>query len=224
MGSIFANALLTLVAAAGKDSEKGMFNTLSTYGKKAENQRIALHTVLPGSKVSSTLHFVPSDMISNSITRAQPLTGPLRSRAWCLQEDLLSPRKLYYASDQLYWKCDHLAVSEDGLAHPDFPPSISAPPSPSNVKESELAAHASYVWYEDVIESGYSMRTATRATDRLIAVAGLARHAANTIKSRYLAGLWENSVLEGLLWEHNDATWVKKSKTHCAPSWSWASW
>jgi hypothetical protein len=124
--------------------------------------------------------------------------GPLLSRAWCLQEDLLSKRKLYYASDQLYWECDHLAVSEDGLADPELAPSFSASSSLSNANEPESAVHASRHWYARVIGWGYSQRVATMANDRLIAVAGLARHAANTIKSRYVAGLWENHVLEAI--------------------------
>jgi hypothetical protein len=226
MGSIFANALLTLVAAGGQHSEEGMFNELSTHGKKDDDRRIVtIHTGSPGSNVPSTLHFLPSGMGSYSLdSRPHRSGGPLLSRAWCLQEDLLSKRKLYYASDQLYWECDHLAVSEDGLADPEFAPSFSASSSLSNANEPESAVHASHHWYRHVVGWNYSKRAATKATDRLIAVAGLARHAANTIKSRYVAGLWENHVLEGLLWEQNTDHNVKLSKTHCAPSWSWASW
>lgn len=195
MGSIYANALLTLVAAAGNDSEEGMFNKRSTYGHMADNKVIAIRTVLPDSAVCSTLYFVPSDMTSEHLGfRPHKYGGPLLSRAWCLQEDLLSMRKLYYASDQLYWECDHLAVSEDGLANP-LPSSLKARKS----SESLLAWHASCAWYNQVIGHAYSMRVATKVTDRLIAVAGLARHVADTVKSRYLAGLWEVSILQGLL-------------------------
>jgi hypothetical protein len=224
MGSIFANALLTLFAAGSEHSEEGMFNELSTYGENDDNQRITIHTVSPSSTARSTLHFVPSGMKSNNLHHRHYRTcGPLLSRAWYLQEDLLSKRKLYYASDQLYWECDHLAVSEDGLAHPEFS-RFSASSSLSNANEPESALHASRHWYDHVVGRLYSQRVATQATDRLIAVAGLARHAANTIKSRYVAGLWENHVVEGLLWERNTDYSVKFSKTHCAPSWSWASW
>ena len=257
MGSIFANALLTLFAAGSEHSGEGMFNELSTRGKKDGDQRIVtIHTGSPGnnvpntlhfvpsgkgstydekddnqrivshgSAVRSTLHFVPSGMWSNTLEDRPHLRGgPLLSRAWCLQEDLLSKCKLYYASDQLYWECDHLAVSEDGLADPEIAPSFSTSSSLSNANEPESAVQASRYWYRHVIGWNYSKRSATKATDRLIAVAGLARRAANTIKSRYVAGLWENHVLEGLLWEQNTDYKVQLSKTHCAPSWSWASW
>jgi hypothetical protein len=115
-------------------------------------------------------------------------------------------------------------VSEDGLADPELAPGLSTSLQLNNASEPESAMHASHGWYTHVIQGTYSRRTATKATDRLIAVAGLARHAATTVKSRYLAGLWEDSVLEGLLWEQNTDYNVKTTKTHCAPSWSWASW
>jgi hypothetical protein len=226
MGSIFANALLTLVAAAGKNSKEGMFNKRSiTYGEEVGSHPFALHTFSPGSDVRSTLHFVRSSMDFNPIHTRSHKESPLQSRAWCLQEELLSTRRLYYARDQLYWECDHLAVSEDDLADPEFPLSVSASSSLSNIEESELARHASCIWYQHVIECGYSMRAATKATDRLIAVAGLARHVGNTVKSRYLAGLWEVSILQGLLWQTRKDRKSKKegNRTHCAPSWSWAS-
>lgn len=245
MASTFANALLTVVAAGGQHSEEGMFNELSTYGEKGNDQRIitlhtglpsrstygeendkqctSIHAVSPGSTVRSTLHFVPSGMDTKDLwLRDHRFFGPLLSRAWCLQEDLLSTRKLYYASDQLYWECDHLAVSEDDLADPEFCSSVTASPSPSNIEESDLAHHASLDWYMDVISMNYSQRVATKATDRLIAVAGLARYVANMVKSRYLAGLWEVSVLQGLLWEVAGDR-VQVFEAYCAPSWSWAS-
>jgi hypothetical protein len=224
MGSIFANALLTLVAAAGEHSEAGLFNERSTYGgfrsypSDHDDKRIVLHTTLPGSAICSTLYLFDIDEPAWHSCRGDP---PLLSRAWCLQEDLLSVRKLCYASDQLHWHCDHLVTSEDSLAESTpvrrltkwFPPF-------DTIKGPGRAWHKSYTWYDSVISQDYSPRTATVATDKLIALAGLARHVATVVKSRYLAGLWEVSILEGLLWRPHK---FQKHKAYCAPSWSWAS-
>jgi hypothetical protein len=218
MGSIFGKALLTLVAAAGEHSEAGMFNERSTYGgyrnaRSDHDERLnALHTILPGGSVRSTLYIV-SQAEGGRLCHGSSRMAPLSSRAWCLQEDLLSPRKLYYASDQLYWQCGHLVMSEDHLAE-----EISV--SPENGLYITPASGPSYPWYDVVISRHYASRTATMVTDRLIAVAGLARHAAATIKSRYLAGLWEVTISRGLLWRPLKS---HKHKEYCAPSWSWAS-
>jgi hypothetical protein len=222
MGSIFASSLLTLFAAGSKGSEEGIFNRRSTFGAKGGNQRITIQTSLPDRAVRSTLYLLPVvNGFDNLNFRPYRQNGPLLSRAWCLQEELLSKRKLYYASDQLYWECDHLVRAQDNLIDPHRSSGFPALPSFDNITESGPAWKASLFWYHYVISSDYSRRVATKATDRLVAVAGLARHVANTVKSRYIAGLWEVSVLQGLLWEKRVPG--KAAKTHCAPSWSWAS-
>jgi hypothetical protein len=222
MGSIFGNALLTLVAAAGDNSEAGLFNALSTYGGERFD-RLTLSTILPGGTICSTLYCVPGFWSDNMALRAYREFSPLLNRAWCLQEDLLSARKLYYTSDQLYWHCDHLAISEDGLACGGSASSFDIYERLDNVKESDKACRASYIWYEGLIRNDYGKRIASKTTDKLIAVAGLARHVATVVKSRYLARLWEVSILEGLLWYSWYSEGHKKQKEYCAPTWSWAS-
>ena len=44
--------------------------------------------------------------------RAQVTQAPLYSRAWTVQERLLAPRVLNFASDQLYWECETLEACE----------------------------------------------------------------------------------------------------------------
>jgi hypothetical protein len=225
MGSIFANALLTLVAAGSEDSELGMFNDRSTYGgchpdwvKAADEKCPAFRTTLPGGTVRSTLYILDHDSSCHMFLRSHVRDGPLMSRAWCFQEDYLSARKLYYARDQLYWHCDHLATSEDGLVDPD----VSFFTSCSfldTTEECEVSWSASHYWYTCLV-TDYSRRKITKATDWLIAVAGLARHVATMVDSRYLAGLWEISVFEGLLWRPCRRGQVRLSPV---PSWSWAS-
>ena len=220
MGSIFANAQLTLVAAAGEDSEAGMFNNQSSFGNKAWDERLANRTLLAGSSVRSTLYFVCERLSRPPTSRPHVSGGPLLSRAWCLQEDLLSARKLYYGVDQLHWVCDHLATSEDGLANLDSWPVFLGGYDPE--MKLDPARRAIIAWYCQLIEVAYSKRVATKTTDRLIAVAGLARQTATIVKSRYLAGLWEVSIMKGLLWQTKKYE-EKASNLYCAPSWSWAS-
>jgi hypothetical protein len=224
MGSIFANSLLTLFAAAGEDSKAGMFNKRSTYGGKGIEhwkERVALCTTLPSSNVRSTLYIMDPGFSDEMFRRPHVEDGSLLSRAWCLQEDFLSARKLYYTDDQLYWHCDHTAISEDGLANSTIPtPSFFYCSMPGHMRDSQEDLHLTRVWYRNVIGYDYSKRDITKATDRLVAVAGLARHVATVAGSRYLAGLWEDSVLHGLLWWPSIQ---RRHKPYCAPSWSWAS-
>jgi hypothetical protein len=67
-----------------------------------------------------------------------PLEGePLSSRAWTLQERLLAPRVLHYASDQMYWECREGIIAEDGAT---FPPGARRMPPLTDLPLSDEAA------------------------------------------------------------------------------------
>jgi hypothetical protein len=55
------------------------------------------------------------------------------------------------------------------------------------------------MWRRDVVNE-YSERELTRRTDKLPALSGLARLAAGRNIGDYLAGLWKDDLLAGLLW------------------------
>ena len=69
-----------------------------------------------------------------------PLEGePLSTRGWTLQERLLAPRVLHYASDQMYWECREGIIAEDGAT---FPPGARRMPPLTEFPLSEEAANA----------------------------------------------------------------------------------
>lgn len=64
----------------------------------------------------------------------------------------------------------------------------------------------------------------TFETDRLKAIAGLARVFQPKLKCRYLAGVWEYQFLSQLMWSRDSTDKPKiQSETYLAPTWSWAS-
>jgi len=85
------------------------------------------------------------------------------------------------------------------------------------------ATQVSRYWYIWLIGTLYRARGMTHERDRLITVSGLAKRIGAVTKSRYLAGLWESSLIEGLFWRAlpSDPSWSAKTKD--APSWLWAS-
>jgi hypothetical protein len=91
--------------------------------------------------------------------------------------------------------------------------------------------------WDDLVCS-YTLRLLTRNSDVLPALSGLASAFALTSKFQYYAGLWEKSLLRGLLWHREVLTpnhvnaedsfisaklVLKKAGVYYAPSWSWAS-
>ncbi|KAJ5753781.1 heterokaryon incompatibility protein-domain-containing protein [Penicillium nucicola] len=64
----------------------------------------------------------------------------------------------------------------------------------------------------------------TEQSDRLIAMAGIAKAFHNVTLSTYLAGLWQHTLPADLLWQSNasDGSMVQRQNLY-VPSWSWAS-
>jgi hypothetical protein len=60
-------------------------------------------------------------------------------------------------------------------------------------------------------------------TDRLAAIAGLAREIGHVYVDEYYAGLWKNNFVHGLLWTVADSENSQRIQPYTAPTWSWAS-
>jgi hypothetical protein len=81
-------------------------------------------------------------------------------------------------------------------------------------------------WYQVVAE--YSGRNLTYATDRLLAVSSLAHEMGRILDDAYVAGLWRQDLVRGLLWAtlrhmNHDYRRAHPPMLYVAPSWSWAS-
>ena len=84
-----------------------------------------------------------------------------------------------------------------------------------------------HVW--DAILRLYSAGSLTYASDKLVAISGIARELAPFIGGRYLAGLWEVQMARQLLWIASperisyDTSACASSRPYRSPSWSWAT-
>ena len=156
---------------------------------------------------------------------------PISSRAWTLQERLLSPRILSFLSGQpgLEWRCDSIHESNIGPIERPYRhnsdmrlfssilPRTPDPPAP-------LSQHRlCYRWAEIVQE--YSRMTLTDPHDKLSAIGGIAHEFGTILGSAYYAGLWGKFILTQLLWKASGSTKAScaRASQYIAPSWSWAS-
>lgn len=169
---------------------------------------------------------------------------PANRRAWCLEERLLSPRRLVYANDTLQYHCQtSITYAGGALGRARTAERL---PSFLFLPDAELAARVSqwkpFEWrafqteWLDVVMN-YTRRLVTKPKDKLTALAGLAElfhrvwhHAPGASKSesnRYLAGLWGTILVHDLLWKRRNDLPVpfapRPSRPYIAPSWSWAS-
>ncbi|KAK8024544.1 HET-domain-containing protein [Apiospora rasikravindrae] len=76
-------------------------------------------------------------------------------------------------------------------------------------------------WYRYAV-GNYSTTKLTYPQDKLPAISGLAAIYGRLLGTRYLAGHWEQHLLQSLSWTQNTNKTVPKA-VGVAPSWSWAS-
>lgn len=180
------------------------------------------------------------------------VVGPLTRRAWVLQERLLSQRILHFGDQQTMWQCRSKTLAE-GFSDLDQVPTgqtpeenecmlrnefhaIAQPEMLIQEKSQGLLVHdASEVqnglshlrdsiydlWYHVI--GIYGCLNLTKITDKLPAIAGIARQVQLRTGDVYLSGLWKFDIERGLQWFYQPASVLTKPSNPRAPSWSWAS-
>lgn len=163
--------------------------------------------------------------------------SPLSERGWVFQERVLSPRVVHFSRQGIFWGCREKSLCES------FPSKL---PSPElfdlgdsvSLRRLELWDGSSWhsdqyfpvdsTLYEilDDIVKAYSKCQFSYASDKLVALAGIAKHMKSIIKDTYVAGMWCKYLAAELAWwiEPNRERFVHgREPPYYTPSYSWAS-
>ena len=169
MRRIFKDAYVTMVASKSSSAYSGFLDTEA----KAENLMLRI--------LSRDDHDGSNAVFFETIELYSPSTEPVNTRAWTLEERLLSPRLLMFTRQGLIWQCQErhesyeygqdpaIGLHGGSLGRLQIPFETSDQYQPSGTKPS---ASINNVWLNIVGE--YADRLLTRPHDKLIAVAGLA--------------------------------------------------
>ncbi|KAH6876261.1 heterokaryon incompatibility protein-domain-containing protein [Alternaria rosae] len=178
-------------------------------------------------------------------SRCASINWPLSSRAWVLQEQLLSPRTILYGHRTIMWECGNSFWDELGLElthNSDRDRTILGPVALkptlrmnrynlSHTSESiraGLGAYCPFVDWARLIRE-YRRRELSRASDRIMAIVGTARAFQSEYGFTYLAGMWREHLPRSLLWYIETANVRKMAKpfliqelpSNPVPTWSW---
>ncbi|KIX95813.1 uncharacterized protein Z520_08521 [Fonsecaea multimorphosa CBS 102226] len=149
--------------------------------------------------------------------------GPLSARAWALQENVLSPRILHYTETELTFECRTAYRCE---CNP-IPKREATTPGllPKLLLSTKQRTKVFRNWHRIVAQ--YTLRKLTVASDKLPAISGIAKKVSTATDSAYLAGLWNDNLIEDLLWAsgpHLESPHLaRRLNEYRAPSFSWAS-
>jgi hypothetical protein len=213
MGDLYTGALCTLVSSTNS-STAGLF--IGREALKASAAKISLESRSFWA-ISQKITLFPR--LPHYDFRAN---APVTSRGWCLQEELLSPRKVYFTPHGFVWEClckESEQWKEKGIntAGDTVKHSYSAPLYRAST--ALTSNPISKEWSETIQE--YTSRKLTYHKDVFPALNGIAKQLQRHYRFRYIDGLWSNDIHTGLLWQASGAS--ERPTEYLAPSWPWLS-
>ncbi|OOO03846.1 Heterokaryon incompatibility [Aspergillus oryzae] len=234
MRSIYSDAYLVIIAASAKKVCDGFLQTRTSHVSEANDTPLAFQ--LPGGRIGS-LHLLTNEKFSGYY----PGMEPVNTRGWCFQEHMLATRALVFASHTLQYHCRTNGVRNIGNSYNYSPDGTAGrvpgrifsmaesmrsqgssiqPPARTSLSAEEWKSTRE-AWFAAL--RNYTPRSVSHPADKLIAFAAIAEtfHALCS-ETRYLAGLWEDTLLEDLLWKKPKPP-LPRPEAYRAPSWSWAS-
>ncbi|KDQ08615.1 hypothetical protein BOTBODRAFT_179690 [Botryobasidium botryosum FD-172 SS1] len=218
MRSIFRNAYITIIAACARKVSEGF-----------------LHDRPAWYPTPSTLPFrCPDGTVGTMFLRpsGEPAPAePVNTRAWCLEERVLSPRSLIYSSHTVQYECQskhmnlggapNLVDPQDG--RPRLPDEVFAPAALLVDGQANEVHQGMRAAWEEILRL-YTARELTKPRDRLLALSGVVEQFHQIWpSSRYVAGLWTHQLPGSLLWSKSRPREHTRPKKYRAPSWSWAA-
>lgn len=145
--------------------------------------------------------------------------GPLYNRGWCFQEAYLANRNLQFTPGAIVFECKTHRRGEDQL-----------PPYTSTTPGTTGALDPADQWR--MIVKSFTSRQLTKGSDKMPAIGGAASAMPQAKTSRYLAGLWSETLLLDLLWQvmpwlilsgQESQSLAYDDSKGGPPTWSWAS-
>ncbi|MBE3043964.1 HET domain-containing protein, partial [Candidatus Bathyarchaeota archaeon] len=220
MGAIYSNAELTISTLVGSDSQTNLFQSRSL----------------------RAVHPVPLDFWEPKHKRGKvavwaewaarnpDISGPVHSRAWTLQEQLLSKRILYFGRDMLHWEClagyrleANPSGDEDLLGTSRELEDRLATKRAMNKAWDEMLTPSRWtfeLWKGQLEE--FTRKEITYSCDRLSAFASISQTLASGAGQQSLGGIWNGDrLLDSLCWRVMEPR--PGTGTPNMPSWTWAS-
>ncbi|EIW52291.1 uncharacterized protein TRAVEDRAFT_156351 [Trametes versicolor FP-101664 SS1] len=230
MHSIYRYAHLTIIAASAESVTQGFLHK-----RPPPDNDVALPFICPPPPLSSQAAGNPEDLSVpqprvGEVSHGDDL-GRMSTRAWCMQEFLMSPRALIFTPITLQFKCltglvgvghSFCATFERGV--PQLPMTLFLANPPDLEHGSEEWNNLRRAWMQVVLD--YTRRTATEESDKLVACAAVAEQFHRVLGTEYLAGLWRSdALLTDLLWASARLPGGRYTRptTYRAPSWSWVA-
>jgi hypothetical protein len=246
MCEVYASAVCNIAATGATDSTQGLFFT----HRQDVDCPFLVDVNWPENTLTSSTQLSRYLVVSFKQWQESVEKENLNTRAWVMQERVLSKRVISFARDQLFWECLDVRANEvfpdgtptDGQAlvfwmYDKFLMKDALYGLGPNLYESGIARPISWeseCWNRAMFHKWraflvpYTRCSMTKPADKLVAIRGVAeafgRCMQLSLEEEFLAGLWLPQLGWELCWRVlNSYRTSMKTARWRAPSWSWAS-
>ncbi|KAF2129184.1 HET-domain-containing protein, partial [Dothidotthia symphoricarpi CBS 119687] len=228
MSKVYSHSYCNISASDTEDNLEGLFRSRDAHQIRPTSVKLCVEGLHAISK------YIDCKVEHDDYWKTNVEECLIQKRGWVFQERLLAPRVLHCGHYQLFWECRQKTACET-YPHP-FPHRIRYSSFKFNLdvvvqrdSDPDIMDSCSYIWGRLV--EAYAQTTVTCATDKLIAISGIAKYFSGITGDTYIAGMWRKDLEGQLLWWCFDDDDTRKedlqvhSRPSCyrAPTWSWAS-
>ncbi|KAJ3548512.1 hypothetical protein NM208_g978 [Fusarium decemcellulare] len=230
MGSVYSNAELTISTLVAGDCHTGLFQPRSLRVVRP----VILDIWQPRSeRISHRSWAVFAEWAQEHLC----IHGPVHSRGWTLQEQLLSTRILYFGDGILHWECLHDYMAEadpggDNRRSYNYRADLAKRSETKQAIQGALsldrnssaipqgASQPFELWKQQAED--FTCRSLSKSSDRLPAFASISASLAGAAGNSLLCGIWNgDKLLESLCW--NVVKPSSSPKSLSMPSWTWGA-
>ncbi|KAK4957973.1 hypothetical protein LTR10_004398 [Elasticomyces elasticus] len=223
MNYVYQHATVTITSEASPKSSIGIEDSMKPARRPSSMLPWALSRC-ENKSLQGKIYFRESE---------EPSRGPLSNRAWTLQEEVLSPRIIRFAEQQVLWRCCSEVWSEwePGRGRTFYweyaetwwntvQPFRKSDSGHEIIPSRNMSKAILDFWYMSIVNH-YVSRQVTYPRDRLMALLGITREIQNYLpEPEFIAGIWAADIHSGLAW-HAPVANTKAYPAYDAPSWSW---
>lgn len=221
MGSIYANAYFTIVAALGTSADNGLRGIRGICPAKTKHREGMIPKIYEARRRHEE-YTVRNERHHNLVDRSL-----WNHRGWTLQELVFSQRALFFHDHTVTWECLCAIWQEN-----DTPEALAVEQCLGRFSENAKGLHyAAWPDLEDYarLVKNYSKRKLTYLEDVLPAFTGVMTTLSQTFQGGFIHGLPELFFDAALLWQPESLAYdstVSKHRPQATglPSWSWVGW
>lgn len=211
MEDVFASAYCTIAATSAVNSNAGFLD------RNITNEYVYVQNA------SGRRFYVCADMddFDNDVEKAR-----LNTRAWVMQERVLSGRTIHFSAKHAYFECgegvycENLTRMESSHRKEFF---TLDPKFPNRLLKSGSRSTMEFIHF---LFENYSKRGLSERTDRAVAISGLETRVAKALRTEKRYGIFRNYLHRNLLWQRSVDQQTERInyKTQNMPSWSWMAY